>query len=143
LVLMALTTLSLMFQSGVITLVIAQLTTDTSTARCTPMTIYRHVLGPKTGITKRIMMLLVRRLHLQLCQWLDKFTPSFLIQGWFLADRDKPTRNYYALISAEEKIGSEAFTWSRARTFSFYKNSIGKVIAYATATNLHHSPAEK
>jgi len=52
---------------------------------------------------------------------------------------DKQTRNYYALIGAEEEIGSEAFTRSRARTFSFNKNSIGKAIAYATATCLHLS----
>jgi len=61
--------------------------------------------------------------------------PEFLRLLWVLAD--KQTRNYYALISAEEKIGSEAFTWSRARTFSLNKNSIGKAIAYATATRLH------
>jgi len=43
------------------------------------------------------------------------------------------------LISEEEEIGSEAFTWSRARKFSFNNNSIGKAIAYATATHLHLS----
>ena len=47
------------------------------TARCTPMTICRPVLGS----TKRITLPLVRRLHLELCpcQWprLDKFIPSF------------------------------------------------------------------
>jgi len=63
--------------------------------------------------------------------------PEFLRLLWVLAD--KQTREYYALISAEEEIGSEAFTWSRARTFSFNKNSIGKAIAYATATRLHLS----
>jgi len=52
---------------------------------------------------------------------------------------DKQTRNYHALIGAEEEIGSEAFTWSRARTFIFNKNSIGKAITYATATRLHFS----
>jgi len=52
---------------------------------------------------------------------------------WVLPD--KQTRNYYALISAEEEIDSEAFTWSRARTFSFNKNSISK----ALATRLHLS----
>jgi len=52
---------------------------------------------------------------------------------------DKQTRNYYAIIGAEEEIGSETFTWSRARTFSFNKNSIGRAIAYATATRLHLS----
>jgi len=63
--------------------------------------------------------------------------PEFLRLLWVLAD--KQTSNYCALISAEEEIGSEAFTWSRARTFSFDKNSIGKAIAYATATRLHLS----
>jgi len=63
--------------------------------------------------------------------------PEFLRLLWVLAD--KQTRNYYVLISADEEIGSEAFTWSRARTFSFNKNSIGKAIAYATATRLHLS----
>jgi len=42
-------------------------------------------------------------------------------------------------MGTEEEIGSEAFTWSRARTFSFNKNSIGKAITYATATCLHLS----
>jgi len=63
--------------------------------------------------------------------------PDFLRLLWVLAD--KHTRNYYALIGAEEEIDSEAFMWSRARTFSFNKNSIGKAIAYATATPLHLS----
>jgi len=63
--------------------------------------------------------------------------PEFLRLPWVLAD--KQTRNYYVLISAEEEIGSEAFTWSRARTFSLNTNSIVKAIAYATATRLHLS----
>ena len=63
--------------------------------------------------------------------------PEFLRLLWVLAG--KQTHNYYALIGAEEEIGSEALTWSRARTFSFKKNSIGKAIAYATATRLYLS----
>jgi len=63
--------------------------------------------------------------------------PEFLRLVWGLAD--KQMRNYYALSGAEEEIGSEAFTWSRALTFSFNKNSIGKAIAYATTTRLHLS----
>ena len=39
--------------------------------------------------------------------------PEFLRLLWVLAD--KQTRNYYALIGAEEEIGSKAFTWIRAR----------------------------
>ena len=85
------------------------------------------------------MLLLVRRLHLQLCQWLAKFIPNFLFSYGSSKSADKQTRNYYALIGAEEEIGSEAFTWSRARTFSFNKNSIGKAIAYATAIRLRLS----
>jgi len=68
--------------------------------------------------------------------------PEFLRLLWVLADNQ--THNYYALIGAEEEIGSEAFTRSRARTFNFNKTTIGKVIAYATATRLHlcmHSTA--
>jgi len=63
--------------------------------------------------------------------------PEFLCLLWVLAD--KQTRNYYALIGAEEEMGSEAFPWSRARTLSFNKNPTGKAIAYATATRLHPS----
>jgi len=47
--------------------------------------------------------------------------PEFLPLLWVLAD--KQTRNYCALIGAEEEIGSEAFTWSRPCMFSFNKNS--------------------
>jgi len=58
------------------------------------------------------MLLLVQHLHLQLCQWLAKFIPSFFVSygSWAI-------RNYYALIGAEKEIGSEAFMWSRIRTF--------------------------
>jgi len=63
--------------------------------------------------------------------------PGFLRLLWVLAD--KQTHNYYALIGAEEEIGSEAFTWSRVHKFIFNKNSIGKAIAYATATRPHLS----
>ena len=63
--------------------------------------------------------------------------PEFL-RLWVVS-ADKQTRKYYALISAEEEIGSEAFMWSRASTFSYNKDSIGKAITYATATRLHLS----
>ena len=66
-----------------------------------------------------------------------QINPEFLCLLWVLAE--KQMRNYYALIGAKEEIDSEAFTWCRARTFSFNKNSIGKTIAYATATRLHLS----
>ena len=57
--------------------------------------------------------------------------PEFLHLLWVLADKTD--------VQLEEEIGSEAFTWSRARTFIFNKNSIGKAIAYATATRPHLS----
>ena len=63
--------------------------------------------------------------------------PEFLRLLRVLAD--KQTCNFYALIGTEEEIGSEAFTRSRARSFGFNKNSIGKAIAYATTTRLHLS----
>jgi len=63
--------------------------------------------------------------------------PEFLRLLWVLAD--KQTRSDYALIGAEEENGSEAFTWSRARTFRINKNTIGTAIAYATAACLHLS----
>jgi len=65
--------------------------------------------------------------------------PEFLRLRWVLAD--KQTRNYYALIGAEEEIAmrQRGFHVESIRTFSFKKNSIGKAIAYATATCLHLS----
>jgi len=63
--------------------------------------------------------------------------PEFIRLLWVLAD--KQMRNYYALVSVEEEIGVEAFAPSRASTFSFNKNTIGKAITYATATRLHLS----
>jgi len=62
--------------------------------------------------------------------------PEFLRLLLVLADKQR--RNYYALIGAEEEIDGRAFTWSRARTFSFNQNPICKAVA-ATATRLHLS----
>jgi len=50
--------------------------------------------------------------------------PEFLRLLWVLAV--KQTRNYYALIGAEEEIGSEASTWSRARTFSLTRTLLAR-----------------
>ena len=99
------------------------------------MTIYKHVLGSKTGSTKRICV--GTAFATAIVSVAGQIHPEFLCPLWVLAD--KQTHNYYALISVEEEIGSEAFTWSRAHTFSFNKNSIGKAIAYVTATRLHLS----
>jgi len=62
--------------------------------------------------------------------------PEFLRFLWVLPD--KQTRNYYALIGAEEEIGSEAFTWSQARTFSFNMNSISKTELYWQGNHFCH-----
>jgi len=52
---------------------------DTSTARCNSMTISRNVLRSKPESTVLTMLLLVWRLHMQLCQLLAKFIPSFFV----------------------------------------------------------------
>ena len=79
---------TLVFMAITITSVIAQSTMDTSIARCTPMIISRHVLGSETGGTKMIVVLLVWRLHLHLCQWLAKFILSFSVScGSWLTNR--------------------------------------------------------
>jgi len=129
---MALTTLSLMFRSAATAPVIAQSTTDTSTARCTPIKKYSaNYAAVCTAFAPAIVSVAGQILH-----------PEFLRLQSVWAD--KQTHHDYALIGAEEEIGSEAFTWSRACTFRFNKNSIGKAvvylaIAYATATRLHLS----
>mmetsp|Transcript_26779 Transcript_26779/g.39371 ORF Transcript_26779/g.39371 Transcript_26779/m.39371 type:complete len:264 (+) Transcript_26779:1601-2392(+) len=89
---MATPTLSLMFRSAVTTLAAAQFRTETSMARCKPMTISRNVPGSKSGSTVMTMLLLVRRLHLPLCQLLAKFIPSFCVScGSWLTNRRATT----------------------------------------------------
>ena len=61
--------------------------------------------------------------------------PEFLLLLWVLAD--KQTCNYYSLISAED--WQRGFHVESSMHVSFNKNSIGKAIAYATATRLHLS----
>jgi len=78
LVLMAITALSLMCRSGAITLVIVQLTMDTSMVRCTQMAISRPVLRSKTISTKRIMLLSVRRLRLNCVSGWPNSSRAFL-----------------------------------------------------------------
>jgi len=67
------------------------------TARFKPMNISRNILGSKTGSTKLIVLLLVQRLHLQSCQWLAKFIPSFIFCGSWLANRCAITMRSLAL----------------------------------------------
>ena len=51
--------------------------------------VYVHALaGAKNRKYKKTTLLLVRSLHLQLCQWLDKFIPSFFVScGSWLTNR--------------------------------------------------------
>ena len=119
------------------TLVTAQLTTDTSTARCKPIsrTICRNVFWSKSGGTMLVMLLLVQRLHQHLCQLLAKLImiPSFFVScgSWLTTRR--------AIIMRSSAWRRRLSSRLSARTFSFNKNFIGKGFAYATATRLHLS----
>ena len=126
-VLMTLTILSLIFQSAATTSIIVQLITDTSTARCKPMTISRYVLGSKSGNTVLIILLLVQRLHLSLCQLLAKFILDFIVAcGSWLTNRRAITMRS---INTEEEIDSYTFPCSRARSIGLNKQSIAKATA--------------
>ena len=83
LVSLALATLSLMFPSAANTTAIVNKMTESSTARCEPMTIFRNVLRRKSVSTVLIMNLSARRLRLLLCQWQDRFTPSFCVSSGY------------------------------------------------------------
>jgi len=39
----------------------------------------------------------------------------------------------------EDKIGTEAFRWARAKVFNCNKTSVGRVIAFGCATHCHLS----
>ena len=52
---------------------------------------------------------------------------------------DMQTVKYFNLVGDEEDIGNERFKWSRASTFSYNRNAIGLVVAYATAIRTHLS----
>jgi len=80
-VLLAQATLSLMFPSAAITIAIVKLIMDSSITRFEPMTIFRNVLRKKSANTVLIMDLSAWRLHLLLCPWLDRFTPSFFVSS--------------------------------------------------------------
>jgi len=66
-----------------------------------------------------------------------KIHPEFLRLLWVLADMQ--TVNYFNLVGDEEDIGNERFKWSRASTFSYNRNAIGLVVAYASAIRTHLS----
>ena len=114
-----------MFQSAATTLVIAQSTTDTSTARCKPMTISRNVLGPKSGGTELIIIG-------------TAFAPAIVsVAGQIYSEflRRKQTRNYYALIGAEEQISSEAFIYNDDDCFYYHSWRNNVVITFGTLSS--------
>ena len=47
------------------------------------------------------------------------------------------TVKYFNLVGDEEDIGNERFKWSRASTFSYNRNAIELVVAYASAIRTH------
>ena len=62
---------------------------------------------------------------------------DFLRLLWVLAD--KQMRSYYESMGKEDKIGTEAFRWARAKVFNCNKTSVGRVIAFGCATRCHLS----
>jgi len=64
-----------------------------------------------------------------------KIHPEFLRLLWVLADMQ--TVKYFNLVGDEEDIGNERFKWSREGTFSYDRNVIGLVVAYASAIRTH------
>jgi len=62
---------------------------------------------------------------------------DFLRLLWILAD--KQIRSYYESMGNEDKIGTEAFRWARAKVFKCNKTSVGRVIAFGCATRCHLS----
>ena len=62
---------------------------------------------------------------------------DFLRLLWVLAD--KQMRSYYDSMGKEDKIGSEAFRWARAKVFNYNKTSVGRAIAFGCATRCHLS----
>ena len=53
---------------------------------------------------------------------------------WVLAD--KQMRSYYESMDKEDKIGTEAFRWARAKVFNCNKTSVGRVFGCATRCHL-------
>jgi len=59
---------------------------------------------------------------------------DFLRLLWVLAG--KQLRSYYESMGKEEKIGNEAFRWTRAKVFNYNKKSVGRAIALAGSAKL-------
>ena len=47
----------------------------------------------------------------------------------------KQMRSYYESLGKEDKIGTEAFRWARAKVFNCNKTSVGRVIAFGCAAS--------
>ena len=62
---------------------------------------------------------------------------DFLRLLWILADNQM--RSYYESIGKEDKIGSEAYRWAKAKVFNSNKTSVGRAIAFGCATRCHLS----
>ena len=62
---------------------------------------------------------------------------DFLRFLWVLTD--KQMRSYYERMDKEDKIGTEAFRWARAKVFNCNKTSVGRVIVFGCATYCHLS----
>ena len=48
-------------------------------------------------------------------------------------------RSYHESMGKEDKIGTEAFRWARAKVFTCNKTSVGGAIAFGCATRCHLS----
>jgi len=57
---------------------------------------------------------------------------DFLRLLWVLAD--KQMLSYYESMGKEDKIGTEAFRWARAKVFNCNNNSVGRAIVFGCAT---------
>ena len=62
---------------------------------------------------------------------------DFLRLLWVFAD--KQMQSYYESMGKEDKIGTEAFRWARAKVFNCNKTSVGRAIAFGCATRCHLS----
>ena len=62
---------------------------------------------------------------------------DFLRLLWILADNQM--QSYYGSIGKEDKIGSEAYRWAKAKVFNSNKTSVGRAIAFGCATRCHLS----
>ena len=89
---MALTTLSLLFRSAVITLVIAQSTTDTLKARCTPMTNLQARAGAKNRKYKEDYAAAGTGVSPAIVSVAGQFIPSFFVYcGYWLTNTRENT----------------------------------------------------